>query len=167
MTLITIDSAELESLVKKWRILADDKDTFALARKVFAACADELEAILSKPEGVAGFVMVPDDEMFELFASHFGASLEPYPSGLNNPSGARYKYQHANDLYRSFCYMRESMLPAAPRHQEKDYFDVKRFEEAPCYLCGYNGRGYYQPTEHPCASRYHAVLALNGRGGDE
>lgn len=34
--------------------------------------------------------------------------------------------------------------------------DRKRFEQAPCYLCEYNGPGYYQPATHPCAARYHA-----------
>jgi hypothetical protein len=35
--------------------------------------------------------------------------------------------------------------------------DVARFESAPCYLCGYGGEGYFQPTTHPCASAYHAA----------
>ena len=34
-------------------------------------------------------------------------------------------------------------------------FDRKRFERAPCYVCGYNGPGYYQPDSHPCAKLYH------------
>jgi hypothetical protein len=48
--------------------------------------------------------------------------------------------------------------PAQPASQqgELDEFDRKRFEQAPCYLCGYNGAGYYQPATHPCANRYHA-----------
>lgn len=29
------------------------------------------------------------------------------------------------------------------------------FEIAPCFICGYNGQGYYQPDTHPCASEYH------------
>lgn len=36
--------------------------------------------------------------------------------------------------------------------------DKTRFERAPCYLCGYNGLGYYQPDTHPCAAKYHAAL---------
>lgn len=35
--------------------------------------------------------------------------------------------------------------------------DKARFERAPCYLCGYNGPGYYQPDTHPCAAKYHAA----------
>lgn len=26
---------------------------------------------------------------------------------------------------------------------------------APCFCCGYNGPGYYQPQTHPCAKRHH------------
>lgn len=36
-----------------------------------------------------------------------------------------------------------------------DDLERKRFERAPCYLCGYNGEGYYQPGNHPCAAMYH------------
>lgn len=32
------------------------------------------------------------------------------------------------------------------------------FEEAPCFLCGYNGPGYYQPEQHPCAALYHEAM---------
>lgn len=28
------------------------------------------------------------------------------------------------------------------------------FERAPCYICGYNGGGYFQPETHPCAREY-------------
>ena len=35
--------------------------------------------------------------------------------------------------------------------------DRARFEGAPCYICGYNGPGYYQPDTHPCAAKYHAA----------
>lgn len=35
--------------------------------------------------------------------------------------------------------------------------DKVRFRKAPCYLCGYNGPGYYQPDTHPCAAKYHAT----------
>lgn len=30
-------------------------------------------------------------------------------------------------------------------------------EEAPCFCCGYNGPGYYQPGTHPCAKRHHKL----------
>jgi hypothetical protein len=42
------------------------------------------------------------------------------------------------------------------RHLNADEtFDRKRFEKAPCYICGYNGAGYYQPGLHRCAAQYH------------
>lgn len=31
----------------------------------------------------------------------------------------------------------------------------ERFEKSPCYLCGYNGPGYFQVETHPCAEFYH------------
>lgn len=35
--------------------------------------------------------------------------------------------------------------------------DKRRFsDEPPCYLCGYNGPGYFQPETHKCAELYHA-----------
>lgn len=30
--------------------------------------------------------------------------------------------------------------------------------EAPCFCCGYNGAGYFQPDSHPCAKRHHAAI---------
>lgn len=33
--------------------------------------------------------------------------------------------------------------------------DLKRFEKAPCYICGYNGPNYYQAEVHECAGLYH------------
>lgn len=31
----------------------------------------------------------------------------------------------------------------------------RRFEAAPCFLCGYNGERYFQPETHHCANYYH------------
>jgi hypothetical protein len=39
-------------------------------------------------------------------------------------------------------------------------FDLRRFERAPCYLCGYNGECYYRPEFHPCAALYHERVAV-------
>ena len=47
-------------------------------------------------------------------------------------------------------------FPQAASSEAAVAFDAERFERAPCYLCGYNGRGYYQPETHPCAAKYHA-----------
>lgn len=53
-------------------------------------------------------------------------------------------------------------------HVEAQAAEIKRlrklamtthlFEEAPCFLCGYNGPGYYQPEQHPCAALYHEAM---------
>lgn len=42
----------------------------------------------------------------------------------------------------------------ARRRALAEPIDINRFTLAPCYLCGYNGEGYYSPL-HPCATRYH------------
>ena len=48
-------------------------------------------------------------------------------------------------------------IAAAPSAPEGGHIDRARFEKAPCYLCGYNGPGYYQPGTHSCAAKYHAT----------
>jgi hypothetical protein len=30
---------------------------------------------------------------------------------------------------------------------------------APCFVCGYNGSGYFDPKSHPCATKHHAAIA--------
>lgn len=40
---------------------------------------------------------------------------------------------------------------------------VERFQEAPCYLCGYNGLGYYNSQIHPCAANYHEATMARRR----
>lgn len=40
------------------------------------------------------------------------------------------------------------------------HFNRTAFEKAPCYICGYNGIEYYQPSTHPCAKLFHEQ-ALN------
>lgn len=33
----------------------------------------------------------------------------------------------------------------------------RRLSPAPCDQCGYNGPGYFQPDQHPCATAHHAA----------
>ena len=58
------------------------------------------------------------------------------------------------DFYRN-CDM---ALEGKPIPTERPPIDIKRFEQAPCFLCGYNGGGYYQPDTHPCAREYHQAI---------
>ncbi len=55
--------------------------------------------------------------------------------------------------------------PSLPNtHQMKMVpFDVASFENPPCYICGYNGRGYFQPDKHMCATIYHRARARDWR----
>ena len=36
-------------------------------------------------------------------------------------------------------------------------FERGTMNEPPCFCCGYNGQGYYQPSTHPCAERHHRL----------
>lgn len=38
-------------------------------------------------------------------------------------------------------------------------FERGAMETAPCFCCGYNGPGYFQPDTHPCAVEHHAAIA--------
>jgi len=40
---------------------------------------------------------------------------------------------------------------------EDELFKIGRMEDSPCFVCGYNGPNYYQPSTHPCAERHHAL----------
>jgi DNA repair exonuclease SbcCD ATPase subunit len=44
-------------------------------------------------------------------------------------------------------------------HIAKNETWEKLFENAPCFVCGYNGPGYFQPDKHPCAKLYHEAIA--------
>ena len=41
---------------------------------------------------------------------------------------------------------------------EKRLFAMDAMKEAPCFCCGYNGPGYYQPDVHKCAERHHTAI---------
>lgn len=53
-------------------------------------------------------------------------------------------------------------LTAALAGQQLATVDRARFRKAPCYLCGYNGAGYFQSETHPCAALYHAAQQQGG-----
>ena len=46
------------------------------------------------------------------------------------------------------------------RLSDTEVLDIVRFEKAPCYRCGYNGPGYYQPDTHKCAADFHCIRGL-------
>ncbi len=33
-------------------------------------------------------------------------------------------------------------------------------EDAPCFCCGYNGAGYFQPEQHKCAAMHNKLRVL-------
>ena len=40
---------------------------------------------------------------------------------------------------------------------EDRLFMLGEMERPPCFVCGYNGPNYYQPSVHPCAERHHLM----------
>lgn len=55
--------------------------------------------------------------------------------------------------------------PAPPSADARDaarwrrkLFELGVMEDAPCFFCGYNGPGYFQPTQHACAIEHHAAI---------
>ena len=64
----------------------------------------------------------------------------------------------AEDLEAVRLYVEQASAALAQQPAAVDgAMDKARFKTAPCYLCGYNGPGYYQPDAHPCAAKYHAA----------
>lgn len=41
------------------------------------------------------------------------------------------------------------------RRLEKLLFQRGAMLQAPCFICGYQKGGYFQPEQHPCATRHH------------
>ena len=43
-------------------------------------------------------------------------------------------------------------------------FSLGAMRDPPCFFCGYDGPGYFQPNHHPCARRHHAAIAAAMKG---
>lgn len=52
----------------------------------------------------------------------------------------------------------KNLLKVKVKRLEDMLFARGAMEEAPCFCCGYNGPGYYQPAQHPCAARHHNLV---------
>jgi hypothetical protein len=39
-------------------------------------------------------------------------------------------------------------------------FRLGAMHDSPCFACGYDGPGYYQPETHPCATLHHKLAQL-------
>jgi hypothetical protein len=40
------------------------------------------------------------------------------------------------------------------KYLEDELFKLGAMNKLPCFCCGYNGEGYYQPDKHPCVRRH-------------
>ena len=128
---------------------------------------DCLDAIAQQP--AAGAAMEFDGTDREVLREFIRICREHKPVGPWPGERVCKAIERAMDNENPFRFIAEAdMAPErAPSMKDADrmlsgprraagHLDRKRFERAPCYLCGYNGEGYYQPDKHPCAARYHA-----------
>ena len=42
---------------------------------------------------------------------------------------------------------------------EEMLFALGAMNSGPCFSCGYNGPGFYNPENHPCAAKHHEILS--------
>jgi hypothetical protein len=72
--------------------------------------------------------------------------------------------KHWNELDLSYMSDALSAIAAQAQELERDAerwrteINIARFDRAPCYICGYNGEGYYQPEQHTCAAFLRAAI---------
>ena len=55
---------------------------------------------------------------------------------------------------------RVKTLKREKRRLEDMLFKMGAMEKRPCFICGYDGAGYYQPGTHKCAKRHHRLLKI-------
>lgn len=71
------------------------------------------------------------------------------------------KWHHIGAGWLAITEAEYAALSTAPSGDGVPFTDDerRRFSEGGCFVCGYNGRDYYQPSVHPCAARFHASTA--------
>lgn len=48
-------------------------------------------------------------------------------------------------------------LKGEKKRLENRLFKLGAMNEAPCFVCGYEGEGYFNPSRHKCAGRHHRL----------
>ena len=51
-------------------------------------------------------------------------------------------------------------LKGQKKRLENMLLKLGAMETAPCFICGYNGDGYFQPEKHKCAARHHRLRKI-------
>lgn len=49
-------------------------------------------------------------------------------------------------------------LKGQKKRLENMLFKLDVMNDAPCFICGYKGPGYFQPSQHRCAGRHHKLF---------
>ena len=69
-------------------------------------------------------------------------------------------------LTRRLWAKRLAELEGENKKYETILFKLGAMEKAPCFKCGYNGRGYFQPSTHPCAEQHHKLHMSHPKAAD-
>lgn len=58
-------------------------------------------------------------------------------------------------------YLEIAQITKAKTAKELEYerllFQLGAMKSPPCFVCGHNGFGYYNPEKHPCAKLHHVL----------
>lgn len=101
-----------------------------------------------------GQVAGPVDERIRIYRRHWQDLIEK--ADAERDALIRERDSAKADL-EDVCDQRDAAMKDAERYRSK-LFELGVMEDAPCFFCGYNGPGYFQPTTHPCAAEHHAAM---------
>lgn len=96
------------------------------------------------------------------FMAGFRTALALRGEDLEPPKGPREEMSHQDKAYLRHVERRLAEVLAAQPAARGETIDRRRFERAPCYICGYNGPGYFHRDTHACAVQYHDGPAARG-----
>ena len=52
-------------------------------------------------------------------------------------------------------------LKGEKKRLENMLIKLGAMQKPPCFICGYNGEGYYQPENHRCAAKHHRLRQIS------
>lgn len=71
--------------------------------------------------------------------------------------GGRNALEDAHDILAE-CYGTLGALDHERNRLKNMLFKLGAMDQPPCFCCGYNGPGYYQPSQHKCAEQHHTGI---------
>jgi hypothetical protein len=117
-----------------------------------------LEPLYTFPPSAAALIAEKDAEMLRVKACEHIAEGDEGWEKLRNECPSTVAVAVLRDKYEAA----ERALAGAKAQTRlealRENIDVERFRDRPpCYICGYGGHSYFQPSVHECAKWYHAA----------